>query len=84
MTSILKVRNSGPESMKSPQIIYRIYCYHGTECIRKCWTEHDQCQSNCPCNEECPRGCSEVRNPNHMMITLVKAGSVKEGIYEPI
>ena len=25
--------------------------------MRKCWTDHDSCTINCPCNEECPEGC---------------------------
>lgn len=27
--------------------------------MRPCWTEHDKCTINCPCNESCPDGCPE-------------------------
>ena len=29
--------------------------------MRGCWTEHDSCAANCPCNEECIEGCSDPR-----------------------
>ena len=36
-----------------------VECGHDTPCMRDCWKEHDRCAINCPCNAECPDGCSE-------------------------
>ena len=37
-------------------------CSHETHCMRQCWIDHDDCFAGCPCNQECPEGCSNCKS----------------------